>query len=135
MWFTLAICLLSACESTNNASMAPDAAPSREFCNEKSRRAAAVMSETIASVSQCEVDADCKIVNFGASCVDCYWIIGNDTVKAALNAKSTEIEAICTEFHTAGCKVIASGCPPIASAGYQCLAGKCVYPSPSRKND
>ncbi|HEY0707909.1 MAG TPA: hypothetical protein VGG33_13985 [Polyangia bacterium] len=132
-----AVLLLATCDASTRE--APTAPPARttandEQCRALSNKARDTVLETRASVPQCVVDADCKIVNFGVSCVDCLWIIGNDDVKAALTDRSTEIEQPCQTFHEIGCKVIPSGCPPIGVDQFRCEAGVCVNRPATTRN-
>jgi hypothetical protein len=94
--------------------------------------AAEVIGKAAMSVDQCSTREECKIVNFSSfSCVDCVWIVGNDNVKAAIEAKGDAIRSICRTFESSGCKIIPSGCPGIPLDAFQCQAGQCVLP-PSR---
>ena len=101
---------------------------SQAACNDLQRRAAEKVTEVASSVQQCTTASDCQLVNVPFTCIDCFHLVGNDNVKAALVAGASSIEAICTEFKEAGCWIFPSGCPPAALQGITCQQGKCVWP-------
>ena len=101
---------------------------SQAACNDLQRRAAEKVTEVASSVQQCTVATDCQLVNVPFACIDCFHLVGNDNVKAALAAGASAIEAICTEFKAAGCWIFPSGCPGVNLQGVTCQQGKCVWP-------
>jgi hypothetical protein len=101
---------------------------SQAACNDLQRRAAQKVTEVASSVQQCTTASDCQLVNVPFSCIDCFHLVGNDNVRAALVAEAGSIEAICNEFKQAGCWIFPSGCPGANLQGVTCQQGKCVWP-------
>jgi hypothetical protein len=101
---------------------------SQAACNDLQRRAAEKVAEIAASVQQCTIAADCQLVGVPFDCIDCFHLVGNENVKAALAAQASSVEAICDEFKQSGCRIIPSGCPGVTLQGITCQQGKCVWP-------
>jgi len=97
-------------------------------CDGLSMQAYLLLTDAVASVVQCAVDADCQPIPVSFGCIGgCSPIVGNATVKAAIAARANDIEQLCSRFSQAGCVLIPPPCPP-PIGGYRCQQSKCVSP-------
>ena len=135
------VCAVAACaeerSSMSESARSADAsitaaAEARQACRDTSARAVSLIRDAAMSVEQCSTDADCKVVVVEATCWDScatLGIAGNEATHRAVDDVKDEVADTCKDFAAAGCKVIASGCPPLGT-GFVCRQGRCLRQIP-----